>query len=254
MSQLLRQKWALKQTALNLFLTIPNSWTAEMMAHSGFDALTLDMQHGLISVDSALHMLQAITTTPTVPFVRLPWNEPSIIMKMLDAGAAGLICPMIDTAEEAAQFARACRYPPEGIRSFGPIRARLLEEDDYFQVANRQVLAFAMIETASSLHMLEAIAATPGLDGLFVGPFDLSVSLGLKRLADIHDPILNDALKSVLASCKRHRLVPAIYTGSMAHAAELAAMGFQLISPGDDTGILAEGARQKLEALRKSIE
>lgn len=254
MSQRLRQKWALNQPALNFFLTIPNAWTAELAAHSGFDALTLDLQHGLISADTALPMLQAISTTSAVPLVRLPWNEPSVIMKMLDAGAAGLICPMIDTAEEAARFARACRYPPEGIRSFGPIRARLLEEGDYFQVANRKVLAFAMIETASSLNMLEAIAATPGLDGLFVGPFDLSVSLGLKRIADIHDPTLNNALKSVLAACRRHQLAPAVYTGSIAHAAELAAMGYRLISIGDDTAILAEGARNKLAELQKSIK
>ncbi|MCB0571324.1 MAG: hypothetical protein KDC66_16245 [Phaeodactylibacter sp.] len=253
MPQLLRQKWAMNRPALNLFLTIPGSWTAELMAHTGFDCLTLDLQHGLISADNALAMLQAISTTPTVPLVRLPWNEPSVIMKMLDAGAAGLICPMIDTAEEAARFARACRYPPEGIRSFGPIRASLLTEGDYFQQANRKVLAFAMIETASSLNMLEAIAATPGLDGLFVGPFDLSVSLGLKRLADIHDPALAEALKNVLAACRRHQLVPAIYTTSIANAAELAAMGFRLISIGDDTAILAEGAQKKLAELKKGI-
>lgn len=254
MSQLLRQKWALNQPALNLFLTIPNSWTAELIAHTGFDALTLDLQHGLISPDSALPMLQAISTRAVTPLVRLPWNDPAVIMKMLDAGAAGLICPMIDTAEEAAQFVRACRYPPEGSRSFGPIRARLLEEGNYFQQANRQVLAFAMIETASALNMLESIAATPGLDGLFVGPFDLSVSLGLDRIADIHHPTLHNALKNVLAACKRHRLVPAVYTGTIAHAAELAGMGFRLLSIGDDTAILSEGARQKLEELRNSLQ
>ncbi len=250
----LRERWAEGQPTLNLFLTIPNAWTAELMAQSGFDALTLDMQHGLIDFNTALSMLQAINTTDTVPLVRLPWNEPSIIMKMLDAGAAGLICPMIDTAREATAFVRSCHYPPDGIRSFGPIRAARLTEEDYFETANREVLAFVMIETASAAEHLEAIAATPGLDGLFVGPFDLSVSLGLEKIADIHDPELNAILQRVLKTCEKNELISGIYTQSLEHAATLAHMGFRLISTGDDTSMLAQAAKSKQERMWKRIE
>ena len=249
MTSRLRNLWAQGRPALNFFLTIPNAWTAELMARAGFDALTLDMQHGLIDYQTALHQLQAISTTDTVPLVRLQWNEASIIMKMLDAGAAGLICPMIETAEDTAAFVRACRYPPDGIRSYGPLRAGRLSGGDYFQTANREVLAFAMIETAGAAGKLEAIAEVPGLSGLFVGPYDLSVSMGLKEVADIHDPALSAVLRRVLAACEKNGLIPGIYSGNLEHLAELSGMGFRLISTGDDTKLLERGARELLGEL-----
>ncbi|MCO6490071.1 MAG: hypothetical protein J5I98_16790 [Phaeodactylibacter sp.] len=252
MTSRLQNLWAQGLPAYNFFLTIPNAWTAELMARAGFDAVTLDMQHGLIDFATALQQLQAISTTETVPLVRLQWNEPSIVMKMLDAGAAGLICPMIDTADDAADFVRACRYPPAGIRSYGPIRAGRLAPGDYFRKANEDVLAFAMIETASAAENLEAIAAVPGLSGLFVGPFDLSISLGLEWAGDIHDPALQSVLKRVLAACGKHGLIPGVYGGSVPHMLDLAGMGFRLVSTGDDTKLLEQGARGVLEELRGS--
>ncbi len=250
MTSRLHSQWAQGRPAFNFFLTIPNAWTAEVMARTGFDAITLDMQHGLIDFATALQQLQAISTTGALPFVRLQWNEPSLIMKMLDAGAAGLICPMIETVEDTLAFVRACRYPPEGIRSYGPIRAGRLAEGNYFQTANREVLAFAMIETASAADNLAAIAAVPGLSGLFVGPYDLSVSMGLERVADIHAPALRRVLERVLAACEKNGLIPGIYSGNTPHLAELSAMGFRLISTGDDTKLLEQGAKALLGELR----
>lgn len=252
MTSRLRGRWAEGRPAYNFFLTIPNAWTAEIMARTGFDAITLDMQHGLIDFATALQQLQAIGTTGAVPLARLQWNEPSHIMKMLDAGAAGLICPMIETAEDTLAFVRACRYPPEGIRSYGPIRAGRLAKGNYFQTANREALAFAMIETASAADNLEAIAAVPGLSGLFVGPYDLSVSMGVEQVADIHGPALRSVLDRVLAACKTKGLIPGIYSGNTGHLAELSAMGFRLISTGDDTKLLEQGARALLQELRES--
>lgn len=249
----LRQLWKEDKTALNLFLTIPSAWTAELMANIGYDALTIDMQHGLADFQMTLSMLQAISTTPTVPLIRLPWNEPSVIMKVLDAGAMGLICPMIETAEDTAGFVRACRYPPQGIRSYGPIRARLYAGDDYYAEANRNILAFAMIETAASVENLAEIAATPGLDGLFVGPFDLSVSLGLPKIADFSDPELLNILRQVQQISKEKRLVPGIFTASVEDAALVAEMGFRLVSNRSDTDMLEEIAREKLMAMKEKI-
>ena len=139
--------WRSEETVVNGWLHIPNSFSTEVMAHAGWDSLTIDMQHGPPEYHAALPMLQAISTTETVPLARVPWNEPGLIMRMLDAGCYGVICPMINTREQAEAFVGACRYPPEGYRSFGPYRARLYAGADYPQYANEEIVTMAMIET-----------------------------------------------------------------------------------------------------------
>jgi len=143
----LRHLWTDGKTAVNAWLTIPSAWTAEVMAHAGFDAVTIDMQHGLIDYQTSLAMLQSISATGVVPLVRVPWNDPAAIMRALDAGACGIICPMINNRKEAEAFDGACRYAPGGYRSYGPTRAVLGAGKDYVARANDEVLAFAMIET-----------------------------------------------------------------------------------------------------------
>ena len=194
----LQHIWAAGRSATNAWLTIPSPWTAELVAAAGFDSVTIDLQHGLIGYETAVAMLQAMSGSDAVPLARLEWNDPATIMRMLDAGALGLICPLINTAAECAAFVGACRYPPAGYRSYGPIRAGLRWGTDYFAQANVSVTALAMIETAQGLENVAEIAATPGLDGLYVGPFDLSISLGLARPADFTDPVLLAALDAVL--------------------------------------------------------
>ena len=205
--------WATGRSATNAWLTIPSPWTAELVAAAGFDSVTIDLQHGLIGYETAVAMLQAMSGSDAVPLARLAWNDPATIMRMLDAGALGLICPQINTAAECAAFVGACRYPPAGYRSYGPIRAGLRWGPDYFAHANASVTALAMIETAQGLENVAEIAATPGLDGLYVGPFDLSISLGLAKPADFADPVLLAALDAVLATAARHDLVTGIYAG-----------------------------------------
>lgn len=236
-----------KPISNNLFLTIPSSWTAEMMANIGFDSLTLDMQHSLIDYQTAIQMFQAINTTSTIPLVRARWNEPSHIMQMLDAGARGIICPMIFTAEDAQQFVQACYYPPMGIRSFGPVRAKLYAQEDYFSEAKDLVYTFAMIETAASVVNMEAIAQTEGLTGLYVGPFDLSVSLGLEKRADFNDPALLDILNKVLTITKKNNLKAGIFTVNMEDAKKAATMGFDLVSFGTEAILLEKETKRTLE-------
>ena len=156
------------------------------MAHAGFDWLCIDMQHGSIDYQVALSMLQAISTTDTVPIVRVPWNEPGIIMKTLDAGAYGVIVPMVNSRAEAEAAVAACRYAPQGNRSYGPGRAVLYAGPDYFANANETVLCICMIETREAIERAEEIISTPGLDAIYIGPSDLSVSLGLPPASD-HD-------------------------------------------------------------------
>ncbi len=233
----------------NFFLTTPSNWTAELMAHTGFDSLTLDMQHGLIDLATAVSMLQAISTTNSIPLVRARWNSPPHLMQMLDAGARGIICPMIYSAQDTRDFVSACRYPPEGIRSFGPIRAQLYGGSDYFETANDSILKFAMIETKEAYENLEEVASVEGLTGIYVGPFDLSVSLGLKKKADFGSPELMNILKRVLEVATATGLKTGVYTIHPSDAQEMKAMGFDLVSCGDETSILKNGAANLLKAL-----
>ncbi len=246
----LRKIWAEGRTSFDAFLSIPNSWSAEVMAHAGFDSLTIDMQHGMMDFQTTLNMLQAIGNTDTVPLIRLPWNDPAITMHVLDAGARGVICPTINSAEEVEALVSACRYPPRGFRSYGPLRATIKMGPDYAKVARQEVLVFAMIETAKAAEQLEAIASVPDLDGLFVGPYDLSVSLGLENLADIYDPKLKEVLDRILATCKAKNLIAGIFTGKMEDAKTLAEWGFQHVSHTHDSAMLTEIAKAKVKFLK----
>lgn len=245
----LNDRWQDGDIVYNLFLTIPNAWTAELVGHAGFDALTIDMQHGLTDISTAVSMLQAIQGTPAAAMVRLRWNEPSHIMQVLDAGVRGVICPMINTPADVEDFLSACHYPPVGIRSFGPLRAGLYHRGDYRTTAHEELLTFAMIETAAAVDNLEEIAAVPGLTGLFVGPYDLSISLGLQKTADVHDQSLLSVLDRVLHICREHELISGVHTANTEHAAFLARRGYRLISCGDDSGLLLQSAKAKLSQL-----
>jgi 4-hydroxy-2-oxoheptanedioate aldolase len=179
----LRKIWQEGGTAVNGWLHVPSSFSAEVMAHSGWDSLTIDMQHGPVDYGSLVPMLQAISTTDTVPVVRVPWNDPGLIMRVLDAGCYAVICPMINTREEAEAFVGACRYPPEGYRSYGPYRATLYGGQDYTDHANETVVTMAMIETQQALENLDEILGVNGLDAIFVGPSDLGQSPSWSKLS-----------------------------------------------------------------------
>ena len=249
----LKQLWQERKTAVNAWLTIPNAWTAELMAQTGYDAITIDMQHGLADYQTALSMLQAISTTDAVPLARVPWNEPTMIMRLLDAGVYGLVCPMVNNRAEAEAFVGACRYPPKGYRSFGPIRANVYAGDDYFTHANETVLTLAMIETAEAMENLEEIIATPGLDGVYVGTVDLSISMGLAGLGDLNDPQLQSALNQILALVEKYQRTAGIHARTPAEAAVLAQQGFRLITPVNDTKLLRTSAQSYLSETRKYL-
>ena len=251
---LLRKILAEKKPILNAWLTIPDAWTAEMVAHSGFDALTIDMQHGLIGYQTALSMLQAISTTPAAPLVRVPWNDPALVMKMLDAGAQGIICPMINNAVDASRFAGACRYAPLGYRSAGPIRAEQYSDADYISTANQTVLALAMIETVEALENLEAILDTPGLDGVYVGPVDLSLSMALPRRGNLDDPGMRAALEKILKGVHNRGLIVGIPAYQVEKSLEMARLGFDLVTPFKDSSELQSRARQVVKQMRDGIQ
>src|SRR5262245_20242399 len=172
----LKAMWARGEAAVNGWLSIPSAFSAEVMAHQGFDSLVVDMQHGVVDYQVAVTMLQAISTTSVVPLAREPWLDPAIIMKTLDAGAYGVICPMITTRPQAETLVRICKYAPKGFRSFGPIRASLYAGMDYAQKANDELLVMPMIETAEAVQNIDEILSVPGIDAVYVGPADLSLT------------------------------------------------------------------------------
>lgn len=240
----LREIWAAGKPALNGWCSIAGGFSAELMAQMGWDAVTIDTQHGLIGYSEMLAMLQAISTTPAVPLVRVSWNQPGEIMRALDAGAYGVICPMVNDAAECAAFVQACRYPPEGFRSSGPTRAAIYGGADYHAGANREMLTFAMIETAQGLANLEAIVATPGLDGVYIGPSDLSLGLGGPPGQDSDAPILMSAFDAILAACKAAGVKAGVHTNSLGYSQKMIDRGFDLVTVGSDARYLRSGGRE----------
>ena len=246
----LRQIWRDGGVVVNGWLSIPCGFSAEVMAHAGWDSLTVDMQHGLIDYQAATAMLTAISTTPTTPLVRAPWLEPGIVMKALDAGAYGVICPMINTRAEAERFARFVRYPPAGERSFGPIRAALVGGDDYARRANDEILALAMIETRAALENLDDIVAVSGLDAVYIGPSDLGASLGFAPRFDPEEPEVVRAIDAILAAAKNRNLVAGIHTASAAYALRMIEKGFRFVTVASDARFIAAGARAEISQMR----
>lgn len=242
--------WREGRTSVNAWLTIPSPWVAEQMAHAGFDALTIDMQHGLIGFETAVTMLQAISTTDVTPLVRVAWNDPAAIMQVLDAGAYGIICPMISTRAQAEDFVSACRFPPQGTRSYGPTRGFMYGGQDYVEKANETLLTFALIETAEAMANLDDIASTPSLSGLYIGPSDLSINLGVKKRADFSDPVMVDAVGEILAACRKHNLIPGVQAQSAANAKRMAEMGFTLVTPLTDISFLKAKAEEAVRETR----
>jgi 4-hydroxy-2-oxoheptanedioate aldolase len=246
----LRAIWGEDGTVVNGWLHIPSSFSAEVMAHTGVDSLTIDMQHAPVDYASLVPMLQAISTTDTVPVVRVPWNDPGIIMRVLDAGAYAVICPMVDTREQAEAFVGACRYPPAGYRSFGPYRATLYGGEDYAEHADEMVVTIAMIETRQALENLEGILDVDGLDAVFVGPSDLGQSLGYGPGPDREEPEVVEAIDSVLAAARGRGLAAGIFAGSPEHASRMVEKGFRFVNVSSDARLMA-GATAEIVAQLK---
>ena len=246
----LRTLWQSGQAAVNGWLAIPNSFSAETMAHQGWDSLTIDLQHGVVDYQAMVTMLQAISTTSTVPVVRVPWLEPGIIMKSLDAGAYGIICPMINTREDAQRLVAYSHYAPQGTRSFGPIRALLYSGADYPQHANQTIVTFAMIETAQALDNLDEILSVEGLDAVYIGPSDLSLSLGCRPVFEGLDPRAQQAVDHILARAKAHGVVAGIHNATPEAALGRIGNGFQFVTVSSDARLMAAGAQQVLTQMR----
>ena len=246
----LRTLWQANRPAVNGWLAVGNSFSAEVMAHQGWDTLTIDMQHGVIDYAAMVTMLQAISTTATVPVVRVPWLEPGIIMKSLDAGAYAIICPMVNSREDAQKLVAYSHYAPRGSRSFGPVRANLYGGADYPVHANDTVVVFAMIETAQALDNLDVILSVEGLDAVYIGPSDLSLALGCTPQFDDVDPPVAQAIDHILARAKAHGVRAGVHNGRTDVARARIAKGFDFVTVSSDARILMAGSQQLLKDMR----
>jgi len=236
----LRTIWANGKAATNVWCHIPSSYATEMVAHQGWDSLTVDTQHGPIGFTEMTAMLTAIATTPAVPLVRVSWNNPGEVMRAADAGAMGVICPTVNTKAECEQFVGALRYAPLGYRSLGPNRARFLGPD-YTAKANDTILAIAQIETAAGLENVEAIAAVKGLDMLYIGPSDLGLSIGREGRMDQTDPIVVQAIDRILKTAKDAGLKAGIFCVDPTYSKAMIANGFDLVTVLSDTTLINTG-------------
>jgi 4-hydroxy-2-oxoheptanedioate aldolase len=246
-----RSIWKRGGAVINGWLGIPSSIAAENMAQAGWDGLTVDLQHGHVDYQVAVTMLQAISTTGTTPLARVPWMEPGIIMKLLDAGAYGIVCPMINTRAECEAFVGACRYAPRGYRSFGPVRATWYGGADYFKHANDTIITMAMIETKQAMDNLDEILSVPELDSLYIGPNDLAISLGYAPSGVPTDPVVIDAIKTIAAGAKRHGVYAGIHCGSTAMAKQMIGLGFQFVTLLADNAFLASAAKGAVAEMRE---
>jgi 4-hydroxy-2-oxoheptanedioate aldolase len=230
---------------------IPSAFATEIYAAQGWDYVTLDMQHGALALNDVVPMLQAVSAGgDATPLVRVPWNDPAYIMRVLDAGAYGIVCPMINTRAEAEALVRWARYPPLGERSFGPFRAAQYGGADYWQHANDEVLLLAMIETRQGVSNLPEILCVKGLDGVYIGPSDLSFSLGKTPTLDPSDATVLEAMATILQETRARGLIAGVHTDGPRTASKRFAEGFQMCTLLNDVRLLASAAANAVREAR----
>ena len=240
-----------KKPIINGWLHLPNSFIAESFGKMGWDSITIDMQHGQNDYQSSIAILQALQNSTSSPLVRIPWNEPGIIMKMLDLGVLGIIAPMINNKKDCEEFVSYCYYPQKGQRSFGPLRAQLHYGKDYFENANNNILSFAMIETEEAINNIDEILSVPQLSGVYIGPADMSSSYGLKPKFDVEDKKILDNLEMIVKKTEKYKKISGIHNGSTKYAKRMIDMGFNLVTVLSDLRIMSDAAQNIVNEMKE---
>ena len=242
--------WKSKQPVINAWLSIPNSFTAEAFGKMGWDSITIDMQHGQNDYQTSISMLQGLASSNSLPMARVPWNEPGIIMKMLDLGVMGIICPMINTKEDCEKFLSYCYYPPIGQRSFGPMRAQLVHGSNYFNKANENIITFAMIETKQAVENLDEILSLPNLTGVYIGPADMSSSYGLPPKFDVkEDPVFSN-IQLIAEKAKKYGKIAGIHNGSTEYAKEMINIGYKFVTILSDFRVMSTHSQNIIDEIK----
>jgi 2-keto-3-deoxy-L-rhamnonate aldolase RhmA len=244
-----REKLQVGKPTIGCFLGLGSPSVAELMAHAGFDWLVIETEHNGLDSAEIEHMLRAIDGTDTVPLVRVPSSSHVYIQRALDMGAMGVVVPMVKTAGEAEKIVRATRLPPDGARSWGPLRAShyTFDTEDYLRRANENILVVLIIETSEAVDNLEAIAAVPGVDVLNLGPWDMSLSLGLDP-QKLPLPEVDAILDRMLEAAGRGVVAVGEGAGTPGELRAAQEKGVTFLSYGGDYGLLARAAREGLNA------
>ena len=255
MANKVKEIWKSGKVVVNGWLAIPSGFSAEMIAQCGFDSVTVDMQHGVQDYLSMVQCLQAMHGHPVTPMVRVPWNEPGIIGKVLDGGAYGVICPMVNTPQEAKNFVSYCKYPPQGVRSNGPVRAGMYgAPGSYQKTANEEIVLLPMMETRTAVENMEAIFDVEGIDGVYIGPSDLGFSYGLVPTLDRHEPEILKIYEKIVKECGKRGLRAGIHCSGAEGAARAIRIGFNLVTIANDVGLMATYAKMQVNQTRKDSE
>lgn len=239
--------------AIGSFLNIPSIASAEIMANVGFDWLVVDTEHGAIDVKTMHDMFIAISTTNTVPMCRVRENDPIDIKQALDAGAYGLIIPMVNSPEEAERAVKSCKYAPEGFRGAGPGRWRYYGGADYQQHANEEVLVGIQIEHIDAVNRVDEILSVPGIDLVHMGPGDLAWSMGLGKGLGEKDPAHAEAMLKVLDAAKRHGIPIGNAVRNVQDAPKMREMGYQFLMMMNDVNLLAGAAAEALKIAGQGV-
>jgi 4-hydroxy-2-oxoheptanedioate aldolase len=246
----LKEAWDAGRTAFGLWSVVPGSFGVEILARTGVDYVCVDQQHGLIGYDAMVPMLQAIDAGGSAPITRVLSGDPYGIMKSLDAGAWGVIVPLVDSAADAERAVAACRYPPRGARSYGPIRAGGVVGSSDPEILDREALCLVMVETREALERVDEIAATPGLDGIYVGPSDLALSLGLPPTLEVREVEHAEAVERVRQACAANGIAAGIHAPSGEWARRHAEAGFDVVTVATDASLLGGAAAEEVAAAR----
>jgi 4-hydroxy-2-oxoheptanedioate aldolase len=241
------------QVTIGGLVQIPSAPVASLLSRAGFDWLWIDMEHGALSIETVQLMIDATKGTTTVPIVRIPWNHHWLAKPVLDAGAMGVVTPLVKSKDEATAAVAALRYPPDGVRGFGPTFAAArwgLSVPGYAKVANKEILAILLIEDIQAVERIDEILSVPGVDLVFVGMFDLSGSMGL--LGQVTHPKVEEAAQKVLAAAKAARVPAGIIALAPEEINKRIAEGFQFIAVTTDALLLASGARNLLGQLKRT--
>jgi len=252
----MKQKLAAGEAVIGTAIGIPDPFVAELMGDIGFDFLIIDTEHAPLSDGEVQNLLIALRPTESTLILRVQWNDPVRVKRLLDIGAEGIIFPWINSAAECRQAVAATKYPPEGIRGYGPRRAARIypEAGDYADKANDNILVLGQIERIEAVERLDEILPTPGFDGVMIGPADLGISMG--HLNDLAHPDIDAAIERVLAKCKQHGVPFGMFTGTLEKARQWTSRGGQIATVGGDAGFLEAAARQAkadIEALKASL-
>jgi 4-hydroxy-2-oxoheptanedioate aldolase len=247
----LRQLWTSGSPTLGAWCSIPSSYTAEIVAAS-FDWVCIDMQHGLAGQETMVTMLQSLAITRTPAFVRVSWNHPGEIMRALDAGAQGVIVPMIGSATDAQAAVGACRYAPDGYRSWGPSRNALYAWRLDPAEINRQVICTVMVETTDAIESIDEILEVPGIDAVFIGPSDLAVSMGIEPAHAFENADHGKLVGQVLAACHKRGIVAGMFCGGAQQAIRWRDAGFNMLALQTDARLLRAAAEAMVRSVREA--